>query len=119
MDLIHSVVVIVLCPVDNTQPPSPPPLSHPTLFPVSNLRDLGGPEVPESWRGGLNITYRIGPLASGRQVRMNISTRNSIRRAENVIGIIKGAVEPGELIGRLGWFRDKAGRRRRRGGGTW
>jgi len=22
---------------------------------------MGGPQVPEDWRGGLNITYRIGP----------------------------------------------------------
>ena len=63
---------------------------------MSNLRDLTGAEVPEDWRGGLNITYRFGPLASG-QVRMNITTRNSLRRVENIIGIIKGAVEPGQF----------------------
>ena len=25
------------------------------------LVNIGGHEVPEAWRGGLNITYRMGP----------------------------------------------------------
>lgn len=38
-------------------------LVHPVGFndAVKILVQLAGPEVPASWRGGLNITYRLGP----------------------------------------------------------
>lgn len=58
---------------------------------------MGGEAVPAEWQGGMNMTYRFGGLMSGSSVRMNITTRNSNRRVENVVGIIKGAVESGIL----------------------
>ncbi|KAK7493453.1 hypothetical protein BaRGS_00015353 [Batillaria attramentaria] len=56
------------------------------------LEQLTGPEVPESWRGALNLTYRFGPgfNSSGWSVKMSITTSNSLRRIHNVIGIIRG-----------------------------
>ncbi len=35
------------------------PISYKDALPL--LRSIGGPVAPESWRGGLPITYRIGP----------------------------------------------------------
>ncbi|XP_069495506.1 glutamate carboxypeptidase 2-like isoform X2 [Ambystoma mexicanum] len=73
------------------------------------LRNMGGPPPPESWKGNLNISYNIGPGYLGhnttRKVRMHIHTKNEIRRIYNVIGTIKGAVEPDRYV-ILGGHRD-------------
>ena len=64
-------------------------------------RELGGEEVPEDWRGGLDITYRFGKMRNAtRRVRMNTKGTNEIRKAENIIAMIRGAVEPGKFISR-------------------
>ncbi|XP_061484857.1 N-acetylated-alpha-linked acidic dipeptidase 2-like isoform X3 [Rhineura floridana] len=64
---------------------------------------MGGPPPPdESWKGNLNVSYNIGPGFSGthsmRKVRMHVHTINKITRIYNVIGTIKGAVEPDRYI---------------------
>ncbi|XP_034970833.2 N-acetylated-alpha-linked acidic dipeptidase 2 [Zootoca vivipara] len=74
------------------------------------LRSMGGPPPPdESWKGNLNVSYNIGPGFSGtyskRKVRMHVHTVNKITRIYNVIGTIKGAVEPDRYI-ILGGHRD-------------
>nr|XP_028581868.1 N-acetylated-alpha-linked acidic dipeptidase 2-like [Podarcis muralis] len=74
------------------------------------LRSMGGPPPPdESWKGNLNVSYNIGPGFSGtysrRKVRMHVHTINKITRIYNVIGTIKGAVEPDRYI-ILGGHRD-------------
>ncbi|XP_074840071.1 N-acetylated-alpha-linked acidic dipeptidase 2 [Carettochelys insculpta] len=74
------------------------------------LRILGGPAAPDnSWRGSLNVSYNIGPGFAGsystRKVRMHVHTNNKITRIYNVIGTIKGAVEPDRYI-ILGGHRD-------------
>ncbi|XP_070181932.1 putative N-acetylated-alpha-linked acidic dipeptidase [Littorina saxatilis] len=86
-------------PQNHTKTPLPAIPAHPIGYGAALhfLQELQGEEVPEDWRGGLNISYRFGPLTTG-QVRMNITTRNSRRRADNVIAILKGAVEPDRYV---------------------
>uniref|UniRef100_A0A8B9N0R2 N-acetylated alpha-linked acidic dipeptidase 2 n=1 Tax=Accipiter nisus TaxID=211598 RepID=A0A8B9N0R2_9AVES len=74
------------------------------------LRAMGGPAAPDSsWKGSLNVSYNIGPgfadNSSTRKVRMHVHTNNKITRIYNVIGILRGAVEPDRYI-ILGGHRD-------------
>ncbi|MEE6473031.1 hypothetical protein FKM82_009821 [Ascaphus truei] len=74
------------------------------------LCNMGGPSPPDkSWKGSLNISYNIGPGYTGSQasqkIRMHIYTFSEIRRVYNVIGTIKGAVEPDRYV-ILGGHRD-------------
>uniref|UniRef100_A0A8V5FUI3 N-acetylated alpha-linked acidic dipeptidase 2 n=1 Tax=Melopsittacus undulatus TaxID=13146 RepID=A0A8V5FUI3_MELUD len=64
------------------------------------LRAMGGPAAPDSsWKGRLNVPYNIGPGFAGnsstRKVRMHVHANNKITRIYNVIGILRGSVEPG------------------------
>lgn len=84
---------------------------HPIGFhdAVHLLQNMGGPAPPDSWKGALNVSYRIGPgFTDGfrqKKVRMNIHTNNQVTRIYNVIGWIRGAVEPDRYI-ILGGHRD-------------
>ncbi|XP_030854989.1 N-acetylated-alpha-linked acidic dipeptidase 2-like [Strongylocentrotus purpuratus] len=71
------------------------------------LSELGGDEVQDTWKGGLNITYRYGPgfTNPNRKVKMSIHTSREIRTIYNVIGVINGAVEPDRYV-LLGNHRD-------------
>ncbi|NWX88303.1 NALD2 dipeptidase, partial [Nothoprocta ornata] len=74
------------------------------------LRAMGGPAAPDSsWKGSLNVSYNIGPgfahNFSTRKVRMHVQTNNQITRIYNVIGILRGAMEPDRYI-ILGGHRD-------------
>ncbi|KAM4701185.1 putative N-acetylated-alpha-linked acidic dipeptidase [Discoglossus pictus] len=74
------------------------------------LRFMGGAPSPDkSWKGSLNVSYNIGPGYSGDEksykVKMHIHTYSEIRRVYNVIGTIKGAVEPDRYV-ILGGHRD-------------
>uniref|UniRef100_A0A8D0UDC0 N-acetylated-alpha-linked acidic dipeptidase 2 n=1 Tax=Sus scrofa TaxID=9823 RepID=A0A8D0UDC0_PIG len=74
------------------------------------LRYLGGTAAPdESWKGSLNVDYNIGPGFAGhdtfRKVKMHVHNINQITRIYNVIGTIKGSVEPDRYI-ILGGHRD-------------
>ncbi|KAM4684213.1 putative N-acetylated-alpha-linked acidic dipeptidase [Amazona ochrocephala] len=76
----------------------------------SLLRNMGGYAPPHSsWKGNLNVSYNIGPgftaNYSTRKVKMHIHSNNEIRRIYNVIGIIRGTVEPDRYI-ILGGHRD-------------
>uniref|UniRef100_A0A4X2KDQ5 Aminopeptidase NAALADL1 n=1 Tax=Vombatus ursinus TaxID=29139 RepID=A0A4X2KDQ5_VOMUR len=64
------------------------------------LENMGGPAPPDnSWKGRLNVPYNIGPGFTGnystRKVKMNIHSNNKVTRIYNVIGTLRGAVEPG------------------------
>uniref|UniRef100_A0A9J8A653 Glutamate carboxypeptidase 2 n=1 Tax=Cyprinus carpio carpio TaxID=630221 RepID=A0A9J8A653_CYPCA len=76
---------------------------------VHLLQHMGGPHPPDNWKGSLNISYRIGPgFTDGlnqNKVRMNIHTNNQVTRIYNVIGWIRGAVEPDRYV-ILGGHRD-------------
>ncbi|XP_077154668.1 putative N-acetylated-alpha-linked acidic dipeptidase [Ranitomeya variabilis] len=74
------------------------------------LRHIGGASAPNStWKGNLNVSYNIGPGFSGsfatQKVKLHIHSYNEIRRIYNVIGTIKGAVEPDRYV-ILGGHRD-------------
>ncbi|XP_028023971.2 N-acetylated-alpha-linked acidic dipeptidase 2 isoform X1 [Balaenoptera acutorostrata] len=74
------------------------------------LRYLGGTAPPdESWKGSLKVNYNIGPGFIGhdsfRKVRMHVHNINKITRIYNVIGTIRGSVEPDRYV-ILGGHRD-------------
>ncbi|XP_071506201.1 N-acetylated-alpha-linked acidic dipeptidase 2-like [Diadema antillarum] len=71
------------------------------------LSEMTGDEVPRDWRGSLDVTYRFGPGFANpdRKVKMSIHTSREIRTTYDVIGIIKGAVEPDRYV-LLGNHRD-------------
>ncbi|XP_025104545.1 N-acetylated-alpha-linked acidic dipeptidase 2-like [Pomacea canaliculata] len=70
------------------------------------LSQLQGEDVPEDWKGSLNITYKLGPkITDGLSLSLQVTTANSIRRADNVIAILKGDVEPDRYV-LLGNHRD-------------
>jgi N-acetylated-alpha-linked acidic dipeptidase len=60
------------------------------------LKALGGPVVPESWRGALPITYHAGPGPT--KVRLKLRFDWSIKTIYNVIARINGAEYPDEWI---------------------
>ena len=70
------------------------PLSYGDALPL--LRALEGPVAPESWRGALPVTYRIGPGKS--TVRLKVISNWQTVRAYNVIARIRGEVYPDEWV---------------------
>ncbi|XP_046364744.2 N-acetylated-alpha-linked acidic dipeptidase 2-like [Haliotis rufescens] len=76
--------------------------AHPIGYDIAEkiLSEMGGEEVPLDWRGGLNITYRLGGALqkTGWKMQIKISTKNEIKTAYNVIGIIKGSTEPDRYV---------------------
>ncbi|XP_056023072.1 N-acetylated-alpha-linked acidic dipeptidase 2-like [Ostrea edulis] len=83
--------------------------AHPIGYGVAKtlIGYMSGDEVPDSWKGALNITYRYGGQLkdSGWWVRMRISTKNERRKTYNVFGLIRGKVEPDRYV-LLGNHRD-------------
>uniref|UniRef100_A0A8C3PPD4 Glutamate carboxypeptidase 2 n=1 Tax=Calidris pygmaea TaxID=425635 RepID=A0A8C3PPD4_9CHAR len=76
----------------------------------SLLRNMGGQAPPHSsWKGNLNVSYNVGPgftaNYSTRKVKMYIHSNNEVRRIYNVIGTIRGTVEPDRYV-ILGGHRD-------------
>lgn len=73
------------------------------------LKNIGGEIPPNNWKGALNVSYRIGPGFindyKNLRVRLNIHTNNQVTRIYNVIGKIRGAVEPDRYV-ILGGHRD-------------
>ncbi|XP_034055064.1 N-acetylated-alpha-linked acidic dipeptidase 2 isoform X2 [Gymnodraco acuticeps] len=84
---------------------------HPIGFhdAINLLKNMGGPIPPNNWKGALNISYRIGPGFTddfkSQKLRMNIHSNNQITRIYNVIGRIRGALEPDRYV-ILGGHRD-------------
>uniref|UniRef100_A0A8C5QJQ5 Glutamate carboxypeptidase 2 n=1 Tax=Leptobrachium leishanense TaxID=445787 RepID=A0A8C5QJQ5_9ANUR len=73
------------------------------------LRDMRGTPAPDNWMGNLNVSYNIGPgygeSRAAWKVKMHIQSYNEIRRVYNVIGTVRGAVEPDRYV-ILGGHRD-------------
>ncbi|KAK3578650.1 hypothetical protein CHS0354_002952 [Potamilus streckersoni] len=67
---------------------------------VHFLRELGGPSAPDTWKGKLDIPYRIGPgfVNATRRVKLTVNNYLKVVTVENVIGIIKGKVEPDRYV---------------------
>jgi N-acetylated-alpha-linked acidic dipeptidase len=70
------------------------PISAEDALPL--LEALDGEEVPPEWRGALPVTYRIGGTSP--RVRLHLVMDNSIRRITNVIGCIRGAENPDQIV---------------------
>jgi N-acetylated-alpha-linked acidic dipeptidase len=70
------------------------PISYGDAQPL--LAALTGPVAPESWRGALPITYRVGPGAS--KVHLKVSFNWDTKTLYDVIARIPGATYPDEWI---------------------
>ncbi len=70
------------------------PISYGDAQPL--LAALEGPVAPTSWRGGLPITYHIGPGPA--KVHMNVQSNWNTVDALNVIAKMKGSELPDEWI---------------------
>jgi len=70
------------------------PISYADAQPL--LASLTGPVVPESWRGALPITYRVGPGAG--QVHLKVKSNWDLKPLYDVIAKIPGSVNPEEWV---------------------
>jgi N-acetylated-alpha-linked acidic dipeptidase len=70
------------------------PISHADALPL--LQALGGPVAPEAWRGGLPLTYRIGPGPA--EVRLQLEFDWSLAPAYDVIARLEGHEEPEQWV---------------------
>ena len=60
------------------------------------LRDLTGPVAPTAWRGGLPLTYRMGPSRQIAHLRLSFDWRTV--ECRDVIAVMKGSEKPDEWI---------------------
>ncbi|XP_076097524.1 N-acetylated-alpha-linked acidic dipeptidase 2-like isoform X2 [Mytilus galloprovincialis] len=78
-------------------------ITHPVGYGVAEkiLQQMTGDNVPLDWEGKVpNVTYRYGGQLTNStwRVKMRISTANKRVKTYNVIGIIRGAIEPDRYI---------------------
>ena len=60
------------------------------------LEALGGPETPQTWKGGLPITYHAGPGPA--TVRITVRNDDKVRPIWTVTGRITGSAEPNRWV---------------------
>jgi N-acetylated-alpha-linked acidic dipeptidase len=70
------------------------PISYADAQPL--LAALTGPVAPENWRGGLGITYHVGPGPA--KVHLNVKSNWDIKPVFDVIGKIQGSTFPEEWV---------------------
>lgn len=70
------------------------PISYDDALPL--LKSLKGPVAPSSWRGGLPLTYHIGPGVA--TVRLKVECNWDLKTAYNVIARLKGSEHPDQWI---------------------
>ena len=70
------------------------PISYEDAQPL--LETLGGPVAPDSWRGGLPITYHIGPGPA--KVLLKLEFDWQLKPAYNVIATLTGSEFPNEWV---------------------
>ena len=70
------------------------PISYEDALPL--LQSLGGPVVPAAWRGGLPLTYHVGP--SKEKVHLTLQFNWDIKPLYNVIAKLPGSELPDEWI---------------------
>jgi N-acetylated-alpha-linked acidic dipeptidase len=70
------------------------PISYGDAQPL--LAALGGEVAPLDWRGGLPITYRIGPGPA--RVHLKVAFDWSLKRVHNVIARLEGSLYPDEWV---------------------
>jgi N-acetylated-alpha-linked acidic dipeptidase len=83
-------------PEKATQLPKIPttPLSYADAWPI--LEHLGGPDSPREWQGALPFTYHVGPGPV--KVRMHLKQDYQFRTIWDVIGRVRGAEVPDQLV---------------------
>uniref|UniRef100_A0A4X2K2Y8 Aminopeptidase NAALADL1 n=1 Tax=Vombatus ursinus TaxID=29139 RepID=A0A4X2K2Y8_VOMUR len=69
------------------------------------LCNLKGSVAPDSWQGALGCDYRLGPgfldnghFSQDSEVNVTVHNRLELRNSSNVLGIIRGAVEPDRYV---------------------
>ena len=70
------------------------PISYADAEPL--LRGLGGPVAPPAWRGGLPLTYHLGPGPAA--VELEVAFDWDLEPAYNVIGELAGAEAPDQWV---------------------
>ena len=70
------------------------PISYSDALPL--LESLGGPIAPSSWRGGLPLTYHIGPGPA--KVNLELEFDWQLRTVYNPVGKLTGSKYPDEWI---------------------
>jgi N-acetylated-alpha-linked acidic dipeptidase len=70
------------------------PISYGNAQPL--LAALRGPVAPNSWRGGLPITYRFGPGPA--RVHLKVKSDWNMRTLNDVIARIPGTTEPNQWV---------------------
>jgi N-acetylated-alpha-linked acidic dipeptidase len=70
------------------------PISYGDAQPL--LAALGGEVAPIDWRGGLPITYRMGPGPA--RVHLKVAFDWSLKRVHNVIARLEGSAYPDEWV---------------------
>ncbi|HEY7860638.1 MAG TPA: PA domain-containing protein, partial [Gemmatimonadaceae bacterium] len=70
------------------------PISYGDAQPL--LEALGGPLAPESWRGALPITYRLG--AGPAKVHLKVKSTWTLKPLYDVIATIPGSTEPDQWV---------------------
>lgn len=70
------------------------PISYADAQPL--LAALGGPVVPESWRGALPITYKTGPGPA--RVRLKAEFNWALTPVYNVVATLRGSELPDEWV---------------------
>ncbi len=70
------------------------PISYADAQPL--LAAMAGPTAPESWRGGLPLTYHLGPGPA--RVHLKVTSNWDIKPIYDVVAKIPGAVYPDEWV---------------------
>ncbi|MBC7570653.1 MAG: M28 family metallopeptidase [Spirosoma sp.] len=70
------------------------PISYSDALPL--LSALGGPMAPATWRGGLPISYRLGPGPA--RVHLKLAFNWTVEPVYNVIAVMKGSEYPDQWI---------------------
>lgn len=70
------------------------PISYHDALPL--LEALEGPVAPGSWRGGLPLTYHVGPGPA--TVHLKVAFNWDMKPAHNVIATLKGSEYPDEWV---------------------
>ncbi len=70
------------------------PISYADAKPL--LETLGGPVVPESWRGALPLTYKVGPGPA--RVHLKVKCNWDLVKIHNVVARLKGSAYPDEWV---------------------
>ncbi|CAG0916173.1 unnamed protein product, partial [Notodromas monacha] len=63
------------------------------------LKRMTGPDAPSDWQGDLSVTYKLGPgFSNNEKIKMEVYTENTMATTYNVVGILRGSVEPDRYV---------------------